>query len=101
MRYQSDERGIASLDELHATIQDFHALRIPEGLSDTEIRAWASTCLLAAPFTNSVLKMMHTRDPIASLRMLANTYGLGLTEARRDMETVQNWLAFFVPDTIA
>ena len=37
------------------------------------------------------------KAPSAS-RSLASTYGLGVTEARRDMETVQNWLAFLTSE---
>ena len=61
---------------------------------------WASACLLAAPFTNTVIQLHNTTDVSDSYRFLATTYGLSMTEARRDMETIQSWLAFFAPETL-
>ena len=66
---------------------------MPPGLTDEAVRAWISTCLLAAPFANSVIRLNDSDTPNAA-GSLAETYGLGVTEARRDMETVQNWLSF-------
>jgi len=73
---------------------------MPPGLSGEEVRMWATACLLAAPFTNTVIKLSHTTDVSASVRALARIYGLSMTEARRDMETVQSWLALLVPGTL-
>ena len=60
---------------------------------------WASACLLASPFTSTVIRVHNIEASIAS-RSLAKTYSLDVTEARRDMETVKNWLAFLAPDTL-
>ena len=84
---------IASFDEQRAARRDIQALAIPQGLTDEALRAWISTCLLAAPFVNSVIRL-NDWDATNAARSLADIYGLGITEARRDMETVQNWLSF-------
>ena len=98
LAYQGREDNIASLDEQQAARRDIQALSIPPGLNDEQVRTWASGCLLAAPFTNSVMLLYGMEMPNAS-RLLAETYSYNVTEARRDMETVQNWLAFFTPES--
>ena len=96
LAYRGREGEIASFDEQRAARRDIEALLIPPGLTDEQVRSWASACLLAAPFTNTVIRLQDMEAPHAS-RSLADTYGLGVTEARRDMETVRNWLAFLTP----
>lgn len=98
LTYREREAEIASFDEQTASQTDIDALRIPVGLTDAELHAWSSTCLLAAPFAHSVINLLGNPDKSQSIRVLADTYGLGLTETRRDMETVQNWIAYFVPE---
>ena len=90
-RNRSDE--IASLDEQRAALRDLRALSIPLGLSGDPFRTWIATCLLAAPFANSVMRLTDT-DTLKATNTLAETHNLSLTAARRDMETVQNWLVF-------
>ena len=94
---KAGEDDIASPDEQQAARRDIQALLILPGLNDEQLRTWASGCLLAAPFTNSVMRLHGMETPNAS-RILAKTYGLNVSEARRDMETVQNWLAFLTPE---
>lgn len=96
LTYQSREDEIASFDEQRAAQRDIRALLIPSSSTNEQVRMWASACLLAAPFTNAVIRLRSIEEPNAS-RLLAETYNLGITEARRDMETVQNWLAFLMP----
>ncbi len=98
--YQGREDEIASQDEHRAARRDIQALSIPSGLTVEQVRIWASTSLLAAPFTNSVIQLLNAADAADSYNVLAETYGLSMTEARRDMETVQNWLAFFAPEVL-
>lgn len=98
LSYQGKEEDIASLDEQMAARRDLQTLLIPQGLSGEEVRMWALTCLLAAPFTNAVIRLQDSEDVTGSARMLAQIYDLGLTAARRDMETVQNWLAYLTPE---
>ena len=95
LAYRGREGEIASFDEQRAAKRDIHSLQIPPGLTDEQVRSWASACLLAAPFTNSVIRLQGMKGSSAS-RSLANTFGLGVTDARRDMETVQTWLAFLI-----
>lgn len=98
--YRDREDSIASLDEQRAARRDIQALLIPSELTDKQVRAWVSVCLLAAPFTNTVIQLNDMKAAEAA-RLLAETYGLGLTEARRDMETVQNWIAFLTPEVLS
>ena len=100
LAYQGREDDIASLDEQQAARRDIQALLFPPGLTDKEVQAWAATCLLASPFANSVIRHQNMDSPSAS-RLLGETYHLTVTLARRDMETVQNWLAFLAPETLS
>ena len=90
---------IASFDQQDAAQRDIQALQIPPGLTNEQVRTWAAACLLAAPFTNAVIRLQDLDTPSAYLS-LARTYRLSATEARRDMETVQNWLAFLAPEML-
>ena len=97
LAYRGREGEIASFDERRAARRDIEALLIPPGLTDKQVRSWASACLLAAPFTNTVIRLQNMEAPHVS-RSLADTYDLSVTEARRDMETVRSWLAFLTLD---
>ncbi len=99
LSYQGREDEIASFDEQRAAQRDMQVLLIPLDLTDDQIRMWASACLLATPFTNTVIQLRNAKVSSAS-RSLAKTYNLDATEARRDMETVENWLAFLAPETL-
>lgn len=97
--YQGKKDAIASFDQQDAAQRDIQALLIPPGLTNEQVRTWAAACLLAAPFTNTVIRLQDLDTPRAYLS-LARTYRLNATEARRDMETVQNWLAFLAPEVL-
>ena len=97
LAYQGREDEIASFDEQRAARRDIQKLSIPPDLTAEAVRAWISTCLLATPFTNSVIRLSDS-DAENVAGSLAETYGLSTTGARRDMETVQNWLLFLVPE---
>ena len=96
--YHSKEDVIASFDEQNSARTDIRALQIPIGLSDEQFRKWTYACLLAAPFTNSVMQLQDL-DPLRIPSLLAEIYNIeNITDARRDMETVHNWLTFFSPE---
>ena len=99
LAYQGKEDDIAAPDEQQAAASDIQSLLIPPDLTDEHVRIWASTCLLAAPFTNAVIRL-HTTEEQNPARFLAIAYGLSITQARRDMETVHNWLAYLAPETL-
>ena len=92
--YQGRHEEIASYDEQRLANRDLHAMQIPHGLNSENFRMWASACLLAAPFTNSVIGLGGSETQAAA-RTLADIYRISITEARRDTETIQNWLRFF------
>lgn len=98
--YRGREEDIASPDEQRAGRQDIQTLLVPLGLTGEQVRAWFSVYLLEAPFTNSVIQLQN-KEALDASRQLADTYNLSITDARRDMETVHNWLAFFVPETLS
>lgn len=93
LAYRGKENEIASFDEQRAARRDLQALEIPPRLTQEAMKVWISTCLLASPFANSVRQLDGVDSPNTP-GLLAVTYGLGATEARRDMETVQNWFSF-------
>ena len=99
LAYRGEEDEIASFDEQRAARSDIQALLIPPDLTEEQVRMWASACLLAAPFTNAVIRL-HEMEASEASRLLAETYNLSNTKARRDMETVQNWLSFLAPETL-
>ena len=97
--YQGRKDMIASFDQQDAAQRDIQALLIPPGLTNEQVRTWVAACLLAAPFTNAMMRLQDMGPPSAYLS-LARTYRLSPTEARRAMETVQNWLAFLAPEML-
>ena len=97
--YRGDASEIASTDEQRASRRDTQLLQMPAGLTDEQIRIWTSSYLLAAPFTNTVMQL-HGMEPPSAARSLAETYGLSVTDARRDMESVLNWLRFLAPELL-
>ncbi len=97
--YQGKDDEIASFDEQRAAQRDMRTLRIPPGLTSAQVRTWISGCLFAASFTNTILRL-HNMENLDVSRSLADIYKLSVTDARRDMETVQNWLSFLAPQTL-
>lgn len=99
LAYRGRGEEIASFDEQKAARHEIEILSIPIGLTDEGLRAWISTCLLSTSFANSVIQLGDCSDASHSPSLLADLYGLNTTEARRDMETVQNWLSFFAVES--
>ena len=92
--YRGEHEKIASIDEQYSARRDIQAMQIPQDLDPEEVRNWLLTCLLAAPFTNTVISLRGIEVQVAA-RILGQDFGLSIIEARRGMETVHNWLAFF------
>lgn len=99
LAYRGQEEDIASSDEQQAAVHDIQSLLIPPDLTDEHVRMWVSTYLLTAPFTNAVIHLQTTEEQNPA-HILANAYGLSITQARRDMETVHNWLVHLAPETL-
>ena len=99
LAYQGRYDQIASSDEQRAANQDLKSLAVPTGLSSDQFESWASICLLTTPFADAVLDVRHM-DPVDASRIIAESYALSPTEARRGLETVLNWLVFLAPDTL-
>lgn len=97
LAYQGGTNNIASIDEQRAVGRDIDTLNLPQGLTNPEVRDWALAYLLATPFTDSVIQNRSV-DSVIAARSISSVHGIDVTEARRDMETVQNWLAFLMPD---
>ena len=94
LAYRGHDEAIASFDEQRAAHRDIQAMHVPTGLNSESFRIWTSTCLLSAPFANAVISLGGTEIQTAA-STLAEDYRLSITEARRYIETVQNWLRFF------
>ena len=90
---------IASPDEQVAAKLDIEALSIPPGLTDEELQQWTAVSLLTTPFASAVIGLQE-KDPPSAARVLAEAFGLDIVVARRDMETVHNWLAFLAPEVL-
>lgn len=90
---------IASQDERRLAARDLKAMNVPPDLTVEQLESWATTCLLAAPFACSVLALRR-EDSIEAVRTLAKLYDLTGASARRDMETVNNWLSVLAPDLL-
>ena len=97
LAYVGKENEIASYDEQQAAKQDLQKLSLPTGLNRDQSRAWISICLMESLFALSVIQLQKS-SPNESYRKLAQMYDLETYKARRDFETVQNWLAFFTPE---
>lgn len=93
LAYHNQMDDIASSDEQKSAQRDIQFLLIPDELSDEELNLWLSTCLLSSTFTNSVIHA-NELDVRNAYRFLTETYNLSIVDARRDMETVQNWLHY-------
>ncbi len=98
LAYRGREEEIASYDEQRSALRDLQALAVPRDLTDDQLRSWSLTCLLALPFTGAVIRFRDL-DASRASRRLADAFGLGITEARRDMEAVQSWLVLLSPKT--
>ena len=96
--YRGKTEAIASTDEQRAAMADIAALRVPPGLQESEFRAWVATALMAAPFTQTVMRVLDV-DPAEGARRVAIEWKADLIEARRGCEAVQSWLASVVPQT--
>ena len=99
LAYDGRVEDIASFDEQCAARRDIQALMIPKGFTENQVRAWISVSLLAAPFTDAVLRVKRM-DRYNGTRWIAAAYNIGITDARRDIETVQNWLAVLAPEKL-
>lgn len=90
----STRMGDLSIRELESSLVDLQTLRPPPGLSQEELDLWTRTCLLAAPFVDSVIKLEQTSQEHAWL-VLSSEWGLEISVAERARSTVQNWIRYF------
>ena len=98
--YSRGENAIASRDEQVAVASDLSALKLPDGMPESLVRAVAATSLLAAPFAVDALRVLRWERREAC-RFLATKYATTEVEARRALETSENWLVFLVPDLVS
>ena len=95
--YTGKRGEIVSKDERRAAQRDTARLALPDNLSGLQFRSWVWTSLWRSAFVSKVGE--HTGEDRQSVYgLLAHSFGLSLTDARRGMETVESWLAFFDPD---
>lgn len=92
LAYRDNLEDIASFDEQRAAQQDLEALAVPKNLSDSEFSAWVTTALYATPFVHAARQYLGV-DPTTAPQRASEQWELSITQARRALETVQNWLA--------
>lgn len=97
LAYRGLEGEIASPDELDAVKRDMDILRLPQGMTVEDVENRISIAFLNAPFVQDVLKSRDA-DVTSISRSLAGRYALSVTDARRGIEAVRNWFAFFLSD---
>ena len=97
LAYRGLTEEIASSDEQRASLYDLEFLQVPEGLNNQQVTDWVSVCLMASPFVQSVLKAQNVQLSEV-VRTIAQAYTLSITDARRSVEAVQIWAAFFISD---
>lgn len=90
--YSGRRDAIVSEDERNAAMADVSALEIPDGLGETEVLAWVASHLVSSSFVSAVVSRQGM-DSDQAARELAEEYGRGVMEARRDLEAVHNWLS--------
>ncbi len=73
---------------------DLLVLRPPPQLSHDQFHRWIKTCLVAAPFVSSVVKVDEVSQEYA-WAVLANEWGLETSAAERVRSTAQNWMRYF------
>lgn len=73
---------------------DLKVLGAPQDLSQEQFARWMKTCLLAAPFVGSVLKVAGTTQEDAR-QVLSNEWGLEASAAERARTTAENWIRYF------
>ncbi len=91
--------AIPSSDEARRAQGDIAALGLQSNLLPDALRRLVTTSLLASPYASDVLRVQHM-DAVDAARELATSYDLPLHLARRDMETVHNWLRELAPELL-
>ena len=97
LAYRELDEVIASPDELNAAKRDLGVLQLPHGLTGEDFENRISIAFLNTPFVQDVLNSQDA-DITSTSRSLAERYDLSVTEARRGVEAVRNWFAFFLSD---
>ena len=92
--YTNQEAKALNSAQMERAKADLQILRPPFDLSQEEFDRWIKTCLLAAPFVDSVLKLQETNQEHAWM-VLSNEWGLETSVAERARSTVQNWIRYF------
>ncbi len=97
--YYGRLREIPSIDEARRAQSDIVTLQLPPNQVPESLRRLVTTALLASPYASDVLRVQHM-DAVDAARELATLYDLPLHLARRDMETVHNWLRELAPELL-
>ena len=97
LAYRGLDEVIASSDELNAAKRDLDVLQLAHGLTGQDVENRISIAFLNTPFVQDVLKSQDA-DVTSISRSLAERYTLSVTDARRGIEAVRNWFAFFLSD---
>ena len=97
---RGEAEAIASLDERMAATRDMQALGLVGGESEQDIRTWAAASLLSTSFAGDVLQVQRLPRGKAVQR-ISEIYECRAADARRSLETTENWLAYLAPDLLS
>ena len=70
---------------------------MPQGMTGEDIENQVSLAFLTSTFVQAVLQLRDEEITSVS-KVLADRFDLSVTDARRGVETVHNWYAFFLSD---
>lgn len=94
--YYDSNRSLASDTAAVHARADLAAIMVPHGLSYGDFKTWVASALLASPFVSAVRAIPVGSRPQAFLE-LARSWGMLPGDARYAAETVDNWLAYYLP----
>ncbi len=97
LAYWGFQDEIASSDELRSAKRDLDILHMPQGMTGEDIENQVSLAFLTSTFVQAVLQLRDEEITSVS-KVLADRFDLSVTDARRGVETVHNWYAFFLSD---
>ena len=92
--YSSRKGDARDSEQRERAKADLQILRPPQGLSQEQFDHWIKTCLVAAPFITSVMKVEETPQENA-WEILANEWGMETRAVERARSTAQNWMRHF------
>ncbi len=96
LTYNDSNRSLASDTAEMQARADLDAIMVPHGLSYGDFKTWVASAMLASPFVSAVRTIPKESRPQSFLE-LSRSWGMSPGDARYAAETVDNWLAYYLP----